>query len=153
MSPPPGDEKRKLKGRMIVPATPTFDPSQQGARVLIEDALGGTVLDVAIPPGVYDPVTGIGWKASSGGWHYRDRTGLQGLIKVSVKRKPATPGVVSFSGAGRDASLSVTPAQLPLAVTVGVEGTLGVDGQCGEVGFDGPVVCVFSSAGATLKCR
>lgn len=155
VGPPPNDERFKLKGRMIVAATPTFDPSQQGARVLIEDALGGTVLDVAVPPGLYDPLTRAGWKVSSGGWQYRSSSGLQGLTKLVVSRKPTAPGVVSFTGTGKGATIAVAPGQLPLGFTVVVEGTLGVHGQCGAASFADPIVsrCKFASSGATLKCR
>lgn len=58
IGPPPGDDKLKLKGRMTIPTVPAFDPSTQGARVLVQDVLGGTVLDVSVPPGPY--LVGLG---------------------------------------------------------------------------------------------
>ena len=134
---------------------PAFDPSLQGARLLIEDALDGTVLDVTVPPGAYDAGTGIGWKTSNSGWQYRNRVGLQGVTKLSVKRKTTTPGVLTFSATGKNGAFPVTAAQVPLRFTLVVEGALGLHGQCGEATFGGPAVssCTLSSSGTTLKCR
>jgi hypothetical protein len=140
---------------MIVGTVPPFDPSTQGARLLIEDALDGTVLDVTVPPGAYDVGTGIGWKTAKSGWQYRNRVGLQGITKLSVKRKAATPGVLSFSATGKNGSFPVTPIQVPVRFTLVVEGALGIHGQCGEASFGGPAVssCTLTSSGTTLKCR
>ena len=153
--PPPGDEKMKLRGRMIVPTTPAFDPSTQGARLLIEDAVGAAVLDVSVPPGAYDPVSGIGWRTAKSGWQYRHRTGLQGLTRLTVKQKASSPGLLTISASGKNAVLAIGPAQVPPRFTLVVEGTLGVHGQCGQASFAGPVTssCTFSTSGVTLRCR
>jgi hypothetical protein len=152
IGPPPNDDKLKLKGRMIVSTVPAFDPSQQGARLLIEDAVGGTVLDVSVPTGAYDPVTRVGWSTTGSGWQYRNRLGLQGLTKLVVKRKAGTPGVLTFGATGKNGTFPVTPGQLPLRFTVVVEGPLGVHGQCGQASFvlSG---CTLNATGTTLKCR
>jgi hypothetical protein len=153
--PPPGDDKVKVKGRMIVPTTPPVDPSVQGARLLIEDGLSATVLDVFVPPGAFDAVTGIGWRVSNGGWQYRNGTGLQGITKLTVRRKPTSPGFVVFSVTGRNGIFPITPAGIPPTFTLIVEGPLGLHGQCGEASFAGPVTssCTFSPTGSTLRCR
>jgi hypothetical protein len=72
---------------MTIPTVPAFDPSTQGARVLVQDVLGGTVLDVSVPPGPYLVGLGSGWKTTGSGWQYRNRPGLQGITKIAVRRR------------------------------------------------------------------
>src|SRR5262249_41872109 len=155
LGPPPGDDKLKLKGRMTIPTVPGFDPSTQGARVLVQDVLGGTVLDVSVPPGPYLVGLGSGWKVTGSGWQYRNRTGLQGVTKIAVRRAGSNPGLLTVSVNGKNGSFPVTPSQVPPRFTIVVEGTLGLHGQCGEAVFGGPTLssCSLSSTLVTLRCK
>jgi hypothetical protein len=140
---------------MTIPTVPAFDPSTQGARLLVQDVLGGAVLDVSVPPGPYVPTTGAGWKTTGSGWQYRSRTGLQGITKIALRRAGANPGLLTFAVSGKNGTFPVTAAQLPVRFTLVVEGTLGAHGQCGEAAFGGPALssCKLNSSGVTLKCR
>jgi hypothetical protein len=154
IGPPPNDDKLKLKGRMTVPQTPAIDPVALGARILVQDAGGGAVFDVAVPAGAYDAGSGIGWKTLGSGWQYRHRTGLQGLTKLTVKRASAS-GLLTVSASGKNGSFPVAAGQLPVRFTIVVEGAIGENGQCGEATFTSPAAprCVLSATGSTLKCR
>jgi len=153
LAPPPNDDRLKLKGRMTVPQTPAIDPAARGGRLLVQDAGGATVFDVTVPAGLYDAGTATGWKVLGSGWQYRNRAGLQGLTKLTVK--PAASGLLTVSAIARDGSFAVTAGQLPLRFTIVVEGPFGENGQCGEATFISPTVprCVLSASGTTLKCR
>jgi hypothetical protein len=120
----------------------------------VQDVAGGTVFDVTVPPGAYDAGTRTGWKVLRSGWQYRNRTGLQGLIKLTVKRYSAS-GLLTVSAIGKRGDFPVSAGQLPLRFTIVVEGPIGDDGQCGEATFISPTVprCVLSASGTTLKCR
>jgi hypothetical protein len=154
IAPPPNDDTLKLKGRMTVPQTPAIDPAAQGARLLVQDAAGGTVFDVTVPAGAYDAGTRSGWKVLGSGWQYRNGAGLQGLTKLTVKRASAS-GLLTVSAKAKNGAFPVTAGQLPVRFTIVVEGPIGDDGQCGDATFISPAAprCTLSGTGTTLKCR
>ena len=153
IAPPPNDDSLKLKGRMTVPQVPVIDPVAQGARLLVQDAVSGTVFDVTVPAGAYDAGTRTGWKVLGSGWQYRNALGLQGLTKLTVKR--AASGLLTISAIAKNGAFPVAVGQLPLRFTIVVEGPIGENGQCGEATFLSPTLprCVLSATGNTLKCR
>ncbi len=148
---PVGDDGLVFSGEFILPTSPAIDPVTNGARVVVTDA-NGTVADVAIPPGVVDPVTEIGWKPnkSDTAWTYANKAGLAGITKVSVKTTTKTPGLVKFKVRGKNGAFPTTPAALPLAATF----TLAPAGQCGAADFSGPLpTCEFNGKLSAVKCK
>jgi hypothetical protein len=148
---PGGDDSLKLTGEMIVPTSPALDPVTKGARVLVEDA-NGAVADVAIPAGAYDPVAKSGWKANAAGtsFTFTSKVGVSGIVKVTVKSIPSTPGRVKFGVTGKKGTFTTTSAELPLVATF----VLDADAQCGTADFSGPApVCTFNATQTTVKCK
>ncbi|MCW5893449.1 MAG: hypothetical protein KIT14_23285 [bacterium] len=148
---PPGDDGLKFGGEMVIPTIPAIDPVANGVHIVLGDALG-TVADVAIPGGAFDPAAKAGWKANGTGtsFTFTSKTGVAGVTKVSVKAVPKTPGLLKLKVTGKKGSFPVTPAGLPLVVTF----VLAPDGQCGTADFSGPApICAFNGSGTTLKCK
>lgn len=148
---PAGDDGLAFSGEITIPTSPALDPVAHGARVLVTDA-SGTVADVAIPPGLVDPETKIGWKPNKAGtsWTYANKVGLEGITKVSVKTTTKTPGLVKFKVTGKNGAFPTTPAALPLAATF----TLAPAGQCGAADFAGPLAtCEFNGKLNAVKCK
>ena len=152
---PVGDEKLTLKGEITVPApiTPALDPVTKGVRVRLKTALGAT-RDVTVPPGALDKETKTGWKANKGltSWTFSSSTplGALGLTKVVVKTKPKTPGLVTFAVTGKDATLALAPADLPLGATLLID----TSGHCGTATFTGPDTgCAFNRKQTAVTCK
>lgn len=148
---PGGDDSLKLTGEMIVPTSPALDPVANGARVAIEDA-NGSVADVTIPPGAYDPIAKSGWKANASGtsFTFTSKLGVSGITKVTVKSIASTPGRVKFGVTGKKGTFTTTAAELPIAATFALD----ANGQCGTADFSGPTPsCVFNATQTTVKCK
>jgi hypothetical protein len=134
-----------------------LDPISMGAEVLVEDSTAATVVDAAIPPGAYDPVSKIGWKINGAGtkWTYVNKTGISGIVKVGISNKnsPKTPGRVTFKVTGKNGSYIVVSANIPLTAALAVDTPAG---DCALATFPGPhpePVCGFNASGATLTCK
>jgi hypothetical protein len=148
---PTGDDGLVFGGQMTMATSPAIDPVTKGARILVADA-GGTVANVAIPPGLADPVTKVGWKPNKSGtaWKYSSKLGVDGITSVSLKTTDKTPGLVTFKVVGKNGAFATTPAELPLRATL----TLDPAGRCGEVDFSGPSpVCAFNKKLSTVTCK
>lgn len=147
---PGGDDGLKLTGEMIIPTSPALDPATKGARVLIEDA-NGAVADVTIPPGAYSTATKSGWKANAAGtsFTFTSKTGVSGIVKVTVKSIPSTPGRVKFGVTGKKGTFTTTPGALPLEASFVLDG----NAQCGAAEFSGPAVCAFNATQTVVKCK
>ncbi len=160
---PPGDDSLKLKGMLTLPHpfTPSLSPHTKGVRLSITPVSSptGALLDVTIPGGLYDPVQKVGWKVNGSGtsWTYRNKAGLQGITKVTVKDASSkSPGLVKFTVTGKKGSYPVASGQLPLRVTLVLDSPLATTGQCGEQSFAGPPpapFCQFTGNGSTLRCK
>jgi hypothetical protein len=149
---PPGDDTLTFKGEMTIPLVPALDPPANGARVLVDDAAGRVVVDVAVPGGAYDPVTRTGWKANAAAtvWTYKNRLGLSGVTSVKVKRVVAVPGLVKFTVKGKRGAWDTTGAALPLHGVF----ALGAAGQGGLASFPGPSpACAVVGGGHTVNCK
>jgi hypothetical protein len=158
---PPGDDKFKFSGYLQIPDTPFIDPaSNAGVRVLLHDAAGNQILDALVPSGAYDAVARAGWKVNGTGtaFNYRNAGSpvalVQGVYKVSVKKSTKVAGQIKFSVAGRTGSYAVAPANLPLTGTFVVEAPSGIQRQCGDAIFPGPLtVCTYTAAAGLVKCK
>ena len=148
---PIGDDGLAFGGQMTVPTSPAIDPVTKGARLVVADT-SGALADVTIPPGLVDPATKIGWKPNKSGtsFTYSNKGGLAGITKVSVKTKPKTPGLVTFTVTGKNGAFATSPAALPLRATL----VLASSGQCGQVDFTGPEpACAFDKKLSTVTCK
>jgi hypothetical protein len=147
--PPGGDDGLKMKGTMTVPTTPALDPVTRGVRIVLGNA-NEDIADITIPPGAYDAVTKTGWKANGNGtsFTFLSRTGVSGIVKVTVKTIASTPGLVKFGVTGKKGTFATIPETLPLFATF----TLDANGQCGTADFSGPSQSCRSN-GVTIKCK
>ena len=143
-----GGQTLKLTADLTVPTSPPIDPVGKGIRVLIADAMGGTVADVRVPNGDYARATKTGWRRRGNGWRFVDPSGL----KASVKGDPLTPGFLRVGLSVTHRTYTVTAAGLPLAATVVVDAPRAATGQCGELAFLAGA-CGFDASGQTVTCR
>jgi len=149
---PPGDDTLSFKGQMTIPQVPALDPVANGATVLVDDADGRVIVDVAVPGGAYDPVARAGWRVIGGGtaWSYRSSSGVLGITAVKVKRVASAPGLVKFTVKGKRGAYDTTGAALPVQGVL----ALGPAGQGGLATFSGTSpVCSVVAGGNTLNCR
>ena len=160
VTPSPGDDRLKFRGVMTLgyPFSPPLDPATKGVRIVITDATSQTVIDAVIPGGAYYYATRTGWKVnrSQTTWTYRNGLGgIQGLVKVTVKRSVSSPGIVSFATNGRNGTYPVAPNGLPLAATFVVDSPTAHTGQCGEATFPGSPgpACHLNRLGNTITCK
>ncbi len=155
---PPDDDKLTFKGEMTFPFpfNPPFYPPNVGARVLLVDQPGTTLLDVQIPTGFYDSVTHVGWKAGgSGSWTYKNPAGVQGITKVALKAVPSVPGHMKFTVTGKYGNWHVTGQTVPVTATIIVDAPVAETGQCGVATFPGlpAPACAVSVSGSTMTCK
>ena len=154
----PSDDRLTFKGDMVFPYpfSPPLAPANKGARVLLVNGTGTTLLDVLIPSGFYNSVTRIGWKLSSSGmWTYSNPGGVQGITKVVLKPMSSAAGLIKFSVTGKNGNWPVTPQTLPVHGTMVVDAPAAASGQCGEASFPGPPgpSCLLNANGSTLHCK
>lgn len=143
----------KFVGRLEVPASPPVDPSSAGLRLVISD---GTVvtIDVVLPPGAYDTVTGRGWTTDSTGtvYYYRDPHGaFAGIMRAWVRAlTPSGDGLASLKVVlfGQDGTYPLP--QSDATATVVFDPPVSSSGQCGD---GAPSECRFRNQGDKLLCR
>ncbi len=152
---PAGDDTLSLKGQVVLPTpiAPALDLVANGVRVSVSDA-EGEILDAIIPGGAVDPVLKSGWKVNAAGtaWKFASKTGIRGIVGVTVKLSTKTPGLVEFSVKGKGGSYATSSVDLPLTASVSV----GAPGQCGDAGFPGPSpapACAFDAKGKKVVCK
>ena len=147
---PPGDDRLKFKGTIVVPTTPAIDPVTKGARLLLDDAASMPIVDVILPGGP-------AWKANAAGtsWRYADPNGPRGIVKLRMKASKKTPGLLKFIVIGRNGDFAVTSAQIPVKGTLVVDAPMAITGQCGEAVFPGApsARCAFNATQSRLRCR
>ncbi len=150
-----GAQGLKVKGEfdLDAPIEGGLDPATSGAALVILSAGDAPLYSVTVPPGAYSRETSQGWKPSAQGGRaqWKSRTGIDGLTKVKLEWDDAT-GQGSFDFRGKDLSLAVTGADLPLHAEVWLD-AVPVAERCGlanEVDPEGE--CAFNSSGSTLSC-
>jgi 6-phosphogluconolactonase (cycloisomerase 2 family) len=153
---PNGDEGLKFKGEIAVPPSPLIDPLENGIRIMLEDSAGVSILDGVIPGG-FDPSTGAGWKVNTSRtrWQYKNRSGLQGIVKVKLTQRSSTPGTILFVVTAKNGHYAVSPTHIPVRGTVVIDSPVAMTGQCGEAVFPGAPGprCTLNARGTTLACR
>lgn len=135
-------------GQAVIPKPWTgIDPPANGVRVVIDDASGGTALDVTLPGGA-------AWTTNATGtrWVYRDPGGLvAGIRRVMVTdRSSVTSGLVAWRVTGR-----AGPLALPDVGSVRSAILLGSASECALTQWNGPGGARPSCTGGTarVKCR
>ena len=155
----PGDDTFSFGGTLDFASATPLDPIARGARVLLADGTGATLLDVTVPPGAYSPTTRTGWQANhtATAYTFRAKQLIGGVInKLKLSTTAARPDVVKFTMSGSKGGFATLPVSLPLAATMVLDPPTAETGQCGEVGFAGPAplpVCTFNRTGTTLSCK
>ena len=141
-----GDENLSFGASLTVPTNPAVNAATNGFRLLITAASGATVLDRTIPGGT-------GWKPlGSLGWGFRSKLGLNGITGAKVKGSAKVAGLYKVNVKGKNLTVTVAPAQLPLTAAF----ILDADGQCGELAFSGPKpvpACTLNTSATTLRCK
>jgi hypothetical protein len=152
---PPGDDKLKLRGKLTLPApfNPPLDPVAHGVRVEVARAMGG-VTETAVPSGALDKKTKSGWKVNGAAtaWKFSSKTpvGPLGVTKVSIKSVPKTPGLLKIAVTGKNGSVPVVRADLPLTATVTLERVV----QCGQATFTGAnQSCALNRKQSKVTCK
>jgi parallel beta-helix repeat protein len=156
---PPGDDRLVFEGRMTLPQpfAPALDPIAVGVGMLINDSMGGAVLDLRVPGGAYDPATRVGWKffPRCRTWRYLNRSPAPpaGITAVTIKDlSRRSPGEVRFSVRGRRGAYTVDATRLPLAGLLVLDPPTAETGQCGQATFPGPAPSCTSDTWAAV-CR
>jgi hypothetical protein len=142
---PPGDEGLVFRGILTgLPTTPTINPAVNGARVLVNDSTGASILDVTVPGGAAWKVNGKGTR-----WRFSNPSGVGGIVKVRISQKGSVPGSLRFSVRGRNGSFTASQTNLPLKGTFVIDTPLATTGQCGE----STAACRVIAQGKTILCR
>jgi len=138
------------------PFAPPLDPPAVGVGVVVADAIGHRLVDVAVPGGLWDPATRTGWKAppGRGRWRYVNRSAAPpgGITDVTIKDLSARrAGLVQFGVTGRRSAYAVDPATLPLTALLVLDPPTAETGQCGRASFAGPASACSASPRA-VRC-
>jgi len=147
----PGRQRVRVAAVVNVPTTPTIDPVAKGIRIVIADAEGDKI-DLVLPPGAPDPITGSGWYGTGSGtaWKYRDRQGQEnGIMKALVRRRGPDSGELKLVVFGQNGTYPL-PLSPPVRASIVIDAPTATTGQCGEGTFD---LCFFRNQGAKLLCR
>jgi len=146
----------RFRGIITVPVSPPIDPSTKGVRVLIDDADGSSMLDVIVPGG-FNATTGVGWKRNKRNtvWRYRNRSGLDSIVRIRIRARRKRPGWLKFVVVGQNGTYPMSPTRMPARGTMVIDSPLARTGQCGEALFSvAPAPsCVFKAHGRTLICK
>jgi hypothetical protein len=161
--PKPGDDTLTLRGTFALPASVGFwqlFPRGGEARVVLRDALGAALVDLALPNEFYSGATRRGWMQSRDArkWTWRDRSlaPIGGIRELSFR----VAGSASVLGARVSVVLSAragdfpfTPADVPVnaSITLG-DVAAAAAGRCVESVFV-TENCRFNPNGTKLTCR
>jgi hypothetical protein len=158
VTPPPGDDRLRLEGRMTLPAGVTLASiaMSSGLGVTLGDATHGAVAAARLPAGTYEKATKRGWTMRQAGalWRYADKN-------------PSPPGGirrVKLEDEGKDAEGKVVVSVLvkghgvSYATDLTAEATLTLEagkGPCFRARFPGAPGprCRRQAGGATVRCR
>jgi hypothetical protein len=152
----PGSHRLKAKGVFV--ATGALDAASTGLRLIVGSA-GGVFLDVPLVGVAQNETVADVWTASASGTKWRMRAkpsvlSVRGVFKAVVKRLSGDR--VRFMVVGRDGDYAVTGPELPLTMTLVLDGKRSESGLCGAVSFAGPEpapICAFDDPGNSLRCR
>jgi hypothetical protein len=140
-----------------LPLEPAFDPVAHGARVVVVDASGTTLLDETVPGGAFDGTMKTGWRhtARSKKWVYA-RPSSQGINHLVLKSVATPSSLVQFAvDADLGSTRFPTQAELPLEATLVIDAPLARNGQCGaaELGAAPPATPCKFPRGKKVVCK
>jgi hypothetical protein len=151
----PLNDKITFSGTAAMPNTPAIDLVTKGFRFILQDGDQDTVVDATIPGGAYSPTTGNGWRANRrGGFFYKNNGPVlnNGIFTVTVNELRGQPGVFQFRVKAKEGTYPVTPADLPLKVTIVLDPPNGDGtGQCTEAEYS--LECRFNKSLSTVRCK
>jgi T5SS/PEP-CTERM-associated repeat protein len=124
--------KLSFKGQLRFTVAPALDPTANGARLVVQDAVGQTLVDLVAPAGAFDKATRQGWTNRG----FRSRTGPVRAVKLAVSKR--TPEVVAMALKGRVGSLDANAIKQPIAATILLDASATPASICGEARFTGP---------------
>ena len=143
---PGGDDSLAFAGTFAL-AGSARDPEVGGLGFRLADG-AATVVDVTLPPGLYDKATKTGWKVNkkrtTWTWVHPKAGAPAGVVKAVLATKKAE-SVLTIKGA--NGTFAATP---PVSVTA----TFPQNGECTTTAFDAPAqACVVKSKGKKLACK
>lgn len=153
---PAGDEKLKVacKATLPTPVMPPLLPFLNGARVVVTDALGATVVDATIPGGFYETVTKTGWTSNQSGtvWTFKSPGTAEGITRFSI-RTNQTPGLIKFRVKGKNGTYPV--GQPPLTASLILDPLTAEQCVVGSWPAAPPLrpSCGLTAGGSMLKCK
>lgn len=155
----PNNDRLVIKGEFVSATTfASIDPLTDGARVLLLDMAGNTIVDITLPTGAYGGKGTKGWKASGAPikkWTFFDKTVSPGdIVKVSFKdRSNKQPNRVKVIVKGKNGTFPVVPADDPIKAIVVMGGQASSDaGECGETAFLA-AQCNFNTPLNKVTCK
>ncbi len=150
----PGDDVLSLRGRISEPGVSLVSarPDIYGGRLAISAADGTVLVDVSLAAGTFAGKGTAGWLGTPGGrrWTFLDRrtNGAGPISRLVVSARPAGP--LRIVVRGDHASFPITPAELPLSVSVEVGDPVAQAGVCAERDFPS---CAARASATRIVCR
>ena len=156
MLPPTGDDKLIMKGRVLVPTTPTINPVANGVRIILENA-NEQMLDVAIAGTAYNPSTRTGWRTNATSTRFIYKNGsptpANPISGITLVTSPNTPGVYKVTVKGKNGDLAVGVGEIPVKGIVVLDAPTAETGQCGEWVFPSAANCRFGGNFSSVTCK
>ncbi|MDX2170604.1 MAG: metallophosphoesterase, partial [Deltaproteobacteria bacterium] len=156
---PAGDETIKLSGWMqLSQLAPAVDPAAHGFTLTVYAANGTTLFSRYVPAGLSPSPSAAGWKARTGKWKFKDKSGslAGGITNVDVKQR--APGLFTFKVLGKAGAFQVPQVNSYVSmVIVPGDAATAAAGQCASRTFgsliDPPPHCGFLASYNRYKCR
>ena len=153
----PGKAVLALRADVVVapPLSPAPDPSRDGLRLELVDALGQVRERLTLPPGLRDATGPIGWSANRTRmrWRYIDRTAGARVRSASIVVNEQTGRVTVRLSAG-GGTLPLSAGDAPLGIRVLVDAA---EKRCGALTFNpsggARPKCTFSRSDTSVQCR
>ena len=146
----PGAGRLAFSGRLTLPGL--VEPDRRGARVVLRDAAGNSLIDLHVPVPRFDRTLKFGWRVATNGSSRVFVNGtplIGGLTTFNLRRASGAPGSFRVRLKTRRATYAA-PGTLPLRLTVVLDDSTDATATCADTTFV-PASC--SGSGATLVCR
>jgi len=157
----PGKGKLSLRASFLLPTGTSFSnltPATDGARLVIDSAAGGTLVDVSLAAGTYAGRGTRGWRTNGTHtkWTFTDSTGapVNGVSGMTIKDESrVAPGQVAVRVKGKGGTYPVVLSDLPVQVVVVLGGAAAsAAGECGQSEFH-TAECHLPTSGGKLICE
>ena len=129
-------------------------PHVEGARVLVESVDQRPLVDIALPGGAFDGISGWKQNRERTRWVYSDRRRPavhNGIVKLALEdRGREGPRRVAVRVRGRSGDYPARSGDTPIQAIVAIGD--GAGGECGETSF-AVEDCSFNGRGTALTCR